>query len=154
MKAKYGWETLAVVLAEPNAAEMIRAYHEELSPLKGIIPVRPDWERKRRLEDEGVYRLWTARVDGTLAGYLSFQVFPHPDYMGVPFAFDAGHYLAPAFRDMQARLGFRMWRTAEHALRKQGVQFVMSHDAAARPLMPHFIGLGYAPLGGLYLRQL
>jgi hypothetical protein len=74
--------------------------------------------------------------------------------MGVPFAFDAGHYLAPAFRDMQARLGFRMWRTAEIALRKMGVRFVMSHDNISRPLMPFFVGLGYAPLGGLYLKAL
>ncbi len=154
MKTRYGWEKLASVLAEPNAAEMIRAYHEELSPLKGIIPVKPDWARKQRLEDEGVYRLWTARVDRTLAGYLSFQIFPHPDYMGVPFAFDAGHYVSPAFRDKPARIGFRMWRTVEPALRKLGVQFVMSHDNISRPLMPFFIGLGYAPLGGLYLRQL
>ncbi len=154
MKARYGWAKLAEVLAEPNAADMIRAYHEELSPLKGLIPVRPDWERKQRLEDEGVYRIWVARVGGTMAGYLSFQIFPHPDYMGVPFAFDAGHYLAPAFRDMQARLGFRMWRTCEIALRKMGVRFVMSHDNVSRPLMPFFVGMNYAPLGGLYMKAL
>lgn len=151
---RFAWEPLAQVLAEPNAADMIRSYVEELSPLRDILPVAPDWEMKRRMEAEGIYRLWAARVDSTLAGYISFQIVPHTDYKDVKFAFDAGHYLSPAFRDKPGRLGFRMWRTGTAALRELGVQFVMSHDNACRPLMPFMIGLGFEPLGGVYLKRL
>jgi hypothetical protein len=154
VKIRYGWEKLAVVLAEPNAVEMIRAYAGELSPLRNAMPLDPDWDRLQQLEAAGVYRIWAARADATLAGFLSFFVQTHHNYRSTLLAIDAGHYLAPAFRDMQARLGFRMWRTVEPPLRNFGVKVIVAHDNAIHPLMPLMLALDYEPRGTLFYKEL
>jgi hypothetical protein len=152
-KTTYRWEKLADVLAEPNAADMIRAYVEELSPLRDTVAVNPDWGRLQRLEAEGVYRLWAARVGGTLAGYISFFVAPHHNYKDTLSALDGGHYLAPCYRDTPGRIGLHMWKTAEAALRDLGVQYVAVHDGQ-RSLLPFLLHLGYHPRATLYWKVL
>lgn len=148
-----GWETLKQVLAAPNAREMILAYAEELSPLRFDMPVDPDWDRLAQLEEAGMYRLWACRVDGTLAGFISFLVAPHHNYRTVLFALDYGHYLAPAYRDTPGQIGLKMWRSVEQPLRDLGVRYVMSHDGQ-RSLLPFFLHLGYDPRGSLYWKAL
>ena len=147
------WQPLAEVLAEPNAIDMIRDYAEELSPLRDIEPVNPDWERISRLESDGLYHLWAARANNTLAGFISFLVMPHHNYRNTLFAFDYGHYLSPAFRNTPGRLGLHMWRSVENPLRGMGVRFIMVHDGM-RSLMPFFLYLGYEPRGGMYWKYL
>ena len=153
MRVSCRWEGLAAVLAEPNAADMIRDYVEELSPLRDVVPVNPDWPRLAALEAEGIYKLWACRVDGTLAGFVSFFVMPHHNYAGTLLACDAAHFLAPAFRD-RGRIGYRMWRSAEAALRELGVRCIMAHDSAMRPLMPFFLALDFEPRGTLFWKVL
>lgn len=153
MVVRCGWEKLAAVLAEPNARDMIEAYVEELSPLRDAIPVDPDWGRLAALEAEGLYKLWACRVDGTLAGFISFLIMPHHNYAGTLFAFDQGHFLAPAFRNAPDRIGLKMWRSVEPALRELGVKWVMVHDGQ-RSLLPHFLHLGYSPRSVLHWKEL
>jgi len=148
------WQPLAEVLAEPNAIDMIRDYWEELSPEKDSVPLDPDWGLLKRLECEGVYKIWTARVDGTLAGFISFFIQPHHNYKSTLMGFDAGHFLSPAYRNSPGRVGFKMWRTAEAGLRAIGVAQVMIHDNAARPLLPFFLGMGYTPRSVIYWKSL
>lgn len=153
MKTTYRWEALRTVLAEPNAADLIRAYHEELSPLRDAAEVDPDWDRLQRMEAEGIYRLWACRVDSTLAGFVSFMIAPHHNYRRILFALDMGHYLAPAYRNEPGMIGLRMWKTAEAALRELGVKTIMAHDGQ-RSLLPFFLHLGYHPRATLYWKAL
>jgi hypothetical protein len=154
VKTRYGWEELATVLAEPNAADLIRAYWEELSPDKNSVKLDPDWPRLQRLEAEGAYKIWVARVDGTLAGFISFFIQPHHNYRKNIMGLDAGHFLSPAYRDSPGRLGMRMWRTAEIALRELGVSTIIAHDNTARPLVAFFLGMGYKPRSVIYWKSL
>ena len=141
------------MLAEPNAADMIRSYVEELSPLRDTIPVNPDWQRRLRLEAEGAYKIWACRVDGTLAGYISFLIMPHHDYKDTLFALDQGHYLSPAYRNTPGQIGLKMWRSVEPALKELGVEWIMAHDGQ-RSLLPYMLHLGYAPKSVLYWKCL
>jgi hypothetical protein len=152
-KTSYRWEKLSAVLAEPNAADLIRSYVDELSPLRDRLPVDPDWDRLAEMEASGLYRLWAVRVEGTLAGFISFFVMPHHNYRGVLMAMDAGHYLATCYRDTPGRLGLRMWKTAEVALRELGVRYIMAHDGQ-RSLLPFLLHLGYHPRATLYWKWL
>jgi len=153
LKIRCAWSPLAEVLAEPNAGDMIRAYTEELSPLRDLIPVNPDWSLLQRLEAEGSYRIWACRVDSTLAGFLSFLIAPHHDYKDTLFAYDYGHWLSPAYRNTPGQVGLKMWRSVEPALRELGVSWVMAHDGQ-RSLMPFMLRLGYHPFSTLYWRCL
>jgi hypothetical protein len=152
MTPRFGWEKLATLLAEPNIRDLIEAYWLELSPIKHL-PLDIDWPRLLRGEADGVYRVWTARVDGTLAGFIAFWVQTHMYHRTVLFAVDGGHFLAPAFRD-KGMLGWRMWRAAKAALAGEGVKVWMTHDNARRPLMPFFLALGLEPLSTMWIGRL
>lgn len=147
-RVTFGWERLEFLLKEPNIRDLIEAYWEELSPIKHI-PLDMDWPRLLDLEAQGIYRVWSARVGGTLAGFVSFYVQPHVYYRTVLFAVDGGHFLAPAFRD-KGMVGWRMWRTLKSALKEEGVRVAMLHDNAKRPLMPFFLALGAEPLSTMW----
>ncbi len=147
-KLTCGWERLEFLLKEPGIRDLITEYWEELSPLG--LPLDIDWQRLLRHEADGTYRIWTARVNHTLAGFAAFYVQPHMYHRSVLAAVDAGHYLSPAFRD-KGMVGWRMWRSAKAALIEEGATFIMAHDNAKRPLMPFFLALGFEPLSTMWI---
>lgn len=144
MVVRFSWEKLEVLLSEPNCRELITDYWTELWFYKEI-PVDVDWPRLLHFEREGIFKVWAARVDGTLAGFVSFYIQPYVLAKTTILALDGGHYLSPVFRDRRDRLGYRMWKTAMAALKAEGVKIIMAHDNALRPLMPFFLSLGMEP---------
>ena len=67
-KLNCGWERLEFLLKEPGIRDLITEYFEELSPFTDI-PLDIDWGRLLDQERAGIYRIWTARVNNTLAGF-------------------------------------------------------------------------------------
>lgn len=151
-RVTFGWESIKELLAEPNFRDVVRAYHRELWGETGVS-CDPDWERRIAMEEQGMYRAWTARVDRTWAGFIEWQIAPTINAKGTLFAIDAGHYVTPTFRGNN-RLGYRMWSTAFAALKREGVKVVMAHDNIRHPLMPFMLGLGMKPVGTLYHKVL
>ncbi len=149
---RFGWEPLKTVLAEPNFPDLFRAYHDELWG-EPRVPCVPDWERRQAMEDAFQYRIWIARVDETLAGFIEFQIAPTLNARTTLYAIDCGHFITPAFRG-NARLGYRMWSTAFKALDELGVKVVLCHDNIAHPLMQFFLALGMKPVGTLFHKVL
>jgi len=152
-KTAFGWEPLETILAEPNIRELLTSYWAELSPVKHL-PLDVDWPRLLEWERQFVYRVWVARVNGTMAGFISFIVQPHYLHKNTMFAVDYGHYLAPAFRDTGEMVGARMWRSAKAALIEGGVEVCFLHDNARRPLSPFFLALGARPFSAMWLWDL
>ena len=142
-KLSFGFERLEILLREPGIRDLIENYWQELSPFPDL-PLDIDWARLLRHEAEGIYRIWTARVNGTLAGFVAFYVQTHMYHKTVLAAVDGGHYLAPDFRG-NGMVGWRMWRSAKAALIEEGVRFIMAHDNAKRPLLPFFLALDMDP---------
>lgn len=151
-RVRFGWEKLETLLGEANIRDLVTQYWEELWPYKDI-PCVIDWDRFLRREAEGVYRVWTARVDVTLAGFCSFYVEPFVLAKTTLFAVDGGHFLSPAFRD-NSRIGWRMWKTALMALKAEGVKVTVAHDNLEHPLMPFFLALQMQPCSIIYWGRL
>jgi len=153
-RLRFGWEKLDALLAEPNLPDMLADYEiEHRSPVLAHLPVDIDWPRLLAQEAAGVYRVWSARVEGTLAGFVAFYVEPHPYYRTVLFAVDGGYFLAPAFRN-KGRIGWKMISSAVDALRREGVQVAMIHDNARRPMTPICFALGAEPLSVWWIMDL
>lgn len=151
---KFGWEPCATIFAEPNLGDLIREYWEELSPFKDRMPLAPDFQRMITMEKAGVFRVWVARSEnGLLIGFIGFNVTPHLSYRTTLFAYDAGHYLTPAYRD-KGWTGVKMWRTALVGLKKLGVKVVISHDNSLRPLTVFFKRLGFVPMSTTYWKMI
>jgi len=148
-----GWEQLETILAEPNIRELLTQYWRELSPIKHI-PLDIDWPRILEWERQFIFRVWACRVDGTLAGFITFQIAPPILHKSTLFAIDYGHYLAPAFRDTASMVGARMWWSGRRALKELGVEIGMLHDNALRPLSPFFLSIGARPFSSMWLLDL
>lgn len=133
--------------------DLISAYWAEMSPIQEVAPLDPDWDLMRRREAEGAYGIWACRAGKTLAGFIAFHLITHLDCRGTVCAIDAAHYLSPEFRSSD-RLWFRMWRSAEPALKAKGAQIVMAHDSARRPLLAPFLALGYTPQAVVYWKAI
>ena len=121
----FGWEPVARLLEEPNLDEMLRAHWEELSAHKEEMPLDVDYQRLVDYDDQGIYRVWTARDGDTLVGYIAFYVYVPPHHRRTLIAVDDGYYLDPAHR--RGWVGVRMWRAALDALAQLGVIGVIGH---------------------------
>jgi hypothetical protein len=124
-----------------------------MSPIQDVAPLDPDWDLMQRREAEGAFVVWVCRAGKTLAGFISFHLITHLDCRSTSFAIDGSHYLSPEWRKSD-RLWFRMWRTAEPALKARGAQIVMAHDSARRPLLAPFLALGYKPLSTTFWKKI
>ncbi len=145
----FQFEPLKKLLAEPNVRDLITAFYEELSPVKGVCRLNPNWEAMLQGERDEVFCFWTARYNATLVGFISFHLLFHLNYRDTLFAMDAGHFLAPAFRG-KGRIGYRMWKSVEPALRARGAKIIMAHDNVAHSLMPFFLALDYEPRSTMF----
>ena len=143
------WEPLGKLLDDPSVRGLIEEYWSELSPIKDVAVLAPDWPQFLANEASGRFKVWAARVDGTLAGFVSFHIYPHLAYRHTLVAIDGGHYLAAEYRD-NGRIGWRMWKSAGAALKREGVKIAMLHDNAMRPLMPFFLALGAEPRSTMF----
>ena len=152
-KLSFGWEKLESLLREPNLRDLLTTYWQELSPVKHI-PLDIDWAHFLQQEQAGIYRVWAARVNGTLAGFVSFYVRPWPYNRRVLVAIDGGHFLAPAFRATSSMVGIRMWRSAIAALKKEEVELAFLHDNSLRPLSPFFLAVGARPFSSMWFLDL
>ena len=148
----FGWEPVETLINEPNATELVRAQYDEFTRLPEDIQLDPDVGRMLASEKAGVYRVWAARRDGMLIGWIEFVISPGWHNKSVRFAFDGGHYLAPEFGSTHTAL--KMWRSALVALEALGVRVVTAHDNPVRPLDAFFRRLGFDPGGKLYVKVL
>lgn len=149
----FGWEPVDQLLKEAGTQDIIKAMWEELGPLKEGVPLDVDYARKSALEKGGAYRVWVARKDGVIAGFIEFQLVNHLNYKSTLFAFDQGHYLSPAYRGKDWA-GIKMWESACDALRQLGVKVVIAHDNAVLPLNAFFARMGFSLRGALFAKVL
>jgi hypothetical protein len=148
----FGWASVTDLLDEPNLRELAREQHEEFGGLPDTIPLDVDVEKMLALEKLGVFKVWTARQDDLLIGFIEFHVSPTLHHRTTLFAIDGGHYLLPEFRDIFVHI--KMWRSALTALQGMGVAAVLAHDNPRRPLGAFFRRLGFDPGGSLYFKVL
>ena len=153
LRLSFRFEPLEKLLREPNLRDLVTAYYEELSPLKGVCTLNPNWEAMLQGDRDGVFCFWAARYNGTFIGFISFHLLFHLNYRDTLFAMDAGHFLAPAFRG-KGRIGYRMWKTAEVALRERGAKVIMAHDNIIHSLMPFFLALDYEPRSTMFWKAM
>jgi L-amino acid N-acyltransferase YncA len=57
--------------------------YEELSNVKGLIPLDPDIEQFQAIEDEDILTVVTVRKEGKLVGYFFLLIYPSLHFKGV-----------------------------------------------------------------------
>ncbi len=146
----FSWEPLDELFADPAVMPMLERQWAELSSHGD--PLDPDWERMIAGEEAGVFRVWTARDGGALAGFIQWQIFAPYGYKNTLFAWDCGHYLDDGYRSPW--LWIKMWKTSEAALKVLGVKLIRGHDNSRQPMAAAFKRMGYTPIATIYQRAL
>ena len=105
------------------------------------------------MEKAGGWRIWTARRDGELIGFIQWCFFSPLGFTGVAFAADQGWYFSPDERNGPWQ-ALTMWREAETALRALGVEIMQSHENTLLPLKSFFRRLGMTPIAVVHQKDI
>ena len=75
---KFGVERYSQV--NEDIKELIKLHYDEIAVNKEDIPLDPDWDRYKLLDDKGLIMIITARDEGRLVGYSIFFISNHLHY--------------------------------------------------------------------------
>jgi hypothetical protein len=86
-----------------------------VNPGSSLLPLDPDWNRYFDYERADILKIWTARADGSLIGYIELLLAPPLHSQANLCAYGQGFWLAPEWRD--GLTGLRFIRSIEAPLR-------------------------------------
>jgi hypothetical protein len=134
-----------------EAKPLLEAHWQEVAHFPDQ-PLDPDWDSYRAIEDAGLVRAYTIRVEHELAGYALFFVRPNLHATATLTAVQDILYVTPSLR---ARFGRAFIAWCDRRLHDEGVQ-VVCHGVPERnknfgPLLEH---LGYERINTVYARRL
>lgn len=102
--------------------EPLAALHKQEFPRYADYGLNIDHFAYEAMDDAGVLRMFTARVDGKLVGYCSMIVRAHPHLMGSLQALEDVLYVAKEHR--HGLFGINFIKAVDEALKAEGVQEV------------------------------
>lgn len=111
----FGWEKLDDLLAD-GAEELVCRHWKEIALDQDAVPLDLDWPAMRRDEAAGTLKVFSARLDGEILGYITFKMY-HPDrYRSTLYCNADVFYFTPHERGKGH--GMAMFRAAKDALPK------------------------------------
>jgi GNAT superfamily N-acetyltransferase len=122
---KYGWEKAQRVFDDPAWPDLLQEHYAEMG---GLRP-DPDYERVLWLEREKLYRVWTARQDKQLVGYIGWHFFAPMHYRYLYEAYDDLMLLSAAHR--KGLNGYNLIARCLPELQHLGVKRVVMQNTVA-----------------------
>jgi hypothetical protein len=110
-----------------------------------------DFERFAQFERVGILRIYTARLDRALKGYVLYLLGPSLNFKHVQMAQQTGIYVHP---DARGPTSARFLRFTEGELATEGIRLVSQTSNARRPIDNWLKRLGYALAETSYVKVL
>ncbi len=120
---------------------LLETHWQELANHKDTRPLDPDYDGYIRLNDADMVRIFTARVDGVLIGYICYAIANNLHYKDWKYAVCDVYYVSPKYRNN--KIGADMFILAEAWLRGMGIQSTTAHVKVSHPHDELFEYLGY-----------
>lgn len=136
---KFQWETFSAI-----AEEMLPLLRRRETPAHW--PLEPDWDRWFEYERVGMLKIWTARSETALVGYVVCLVAKGLNSVNVTLGLGYLFWLAPEWR--HGFVGLQFLRSAERALAELGVQVLRFNTDDIYEPDPH----GRSRVGMLFRR--
>ena len=126
MGVRFGWEPVTRLIAEPNAPDLLQEHYAALGVYKDKLKLNVAWKHLAAAEAAGNFRIWAARDDDLLVGYLGLWIIRHGHFEGTVLAVEDSFLLSAPYR--KGWTGIRMLTEAVEALRELGVGLVIIHE--------------------------
>ena len=108
----FQWEQLAKLLDEDGLAETVKRHHVEVGVDQDTVPLVIDWNAYLHKQAVGLWRPFTMRRDGVLAGYIAFH-FHRPDrYQDTLFIQEDTIFIIETNPRVRGLLWLRLWKEA------------------------------------------
>jgi hypothetical protein len=118
------WEPFASMWVEGKF--LARAhFHEVEGELVENRPFNVDEQKMKELNEAGVIRIVTARVNGKLAGYTTFTIMPDIESMSLTCGNQGAIYVAPG--NEKLNLSSKMIDFAISGMKASGCDYVLLH---------------------------
>lgn len=154
----FQWELFSAIARE--MLPLLRRQHGELGINKDSVPFDPDWDRYFQYERGGYLRIWTARANGVLVGYVNCFLTNSLLCRSVLHGYAEHFWLAPEWRSGRGGLDFL--RSAERGMADLGAKVVRFNtndayepDRCGRSRVGVALRrIGYAPIVTIWERVL
>ncbi len=120
---------------------LLEKHWEELANHKDSRPLNPDFEGYINLNKAGAVRIFTARVDDKLVGYICYAISHNLHYKDWKYAVCDVYFVDPNYR--KSSIGVEMFVEAEKWLKEMGIQSTTAHVKVTHPHDELFQYLGY-----------
>lgn len=129
---------------------ILYAHYREIAHYQDI-ELKPDWAKYQMLEDKGVLRMFTARLEtGELVGYAVYFVQKNVHYSDSLQAVQDILYIRKENRGS----GGRLIKWCDEQLASEGVQAVYHHVKQAHNFGPLLERMGYDLVDLIYAKRL
>jgi GNAT superfamily N-acetyltransferase len=142
--------------------ERVSAVIEDIKPLMELhweevafyrdMPLKPDFGRFYAWEQQGMLRIYTARVETMLVGYAIYVLMYPAHYADCLEAHQDTMFLHPDYR--RGTTAMRLMSHAEDDLALEGVKTIRLHVKAAHDHRAFFERLGFSLEDHLYSKRL
>lgn len=145
----YGLESIDGLWDELDP--LIREHYEEIAHFKDI-PLEPHREAYALMQKSGALRVFTARMDGVLIGYVIFTVAPALHYRSSVQAHEDVVFVSKEHRG--TGVGLTLLKYAHASLEMEGVQVIYHHVKRAHPTLGKILEvMGFSPIDTIYGRK-
>jgi hypothetical protein len=125
----------------PDIHELIKLHYDEIALHKEAIPLDPDWDRYKNLENLDMLFIATVRDEGKLVGYSVFFITRHMHYNSTLMASNDILYLHPDYRHGMS--GIKLIKFSESQLKKLNVTKVLWHIKFQKDFRKILYRMGY-----------
>lgn len=139
---KYQQEFLDDVRGEVEA--LIQDHYDEVYPVRDVFDWDMDWDSYEKLEEHGLLKIFTARDNGELAGYLWVLITPNLHSKGSVLACDDGLFVVKGYRGKSVAKDLIQF--TETCLKEDGVKVFHVVGTTEKPIDVLMQRMGYTAI--------
>ncbi len=125
----YALEDFASVINDIRP--LLEKHWDEVALNKENIKLDPDYEKYKLIEKSGKLRIFTARINSKLVGYIVLFVGPHIHYKTKIWALSDIFWISPEIRGIS--IGSGLFKMVMRSLKKEGVHVLRITSKTAHP---------------------
>ena len=135
-----------------HAEQLFAEHWDEIALNKRVMVLKPDEDRYRTMEANGMLLAIAAVVDGVVVGYSVNFTMNHLHYADLCVCSNDLLYIAKDHR--QGGVGLRLMRATEDAARKRGAQMMLWHAKPNTALAEILPRQGYGVQDIIFSREI